>query len=462
MILDLYNVRMYEFVLFCITSPTYHLHITIACLDSAIFLLKWRKFMTFSELNLNPAILAALPSSIKTPTRIQNLAIPAALSQNDVLALAQTGSGKTLAFGLPLLQQIDAHSSQDADHSIHGLILVPTRELATQVSHSLQAIASALDIRITTLCGGISQEEQVKQLHQRPQLVVATPGRLLDLTQKGFVDLSTIKALVLDEADRLLDMGFWPDIQKILAQMPTERQSALFSATLPGRLDTLAMEVLNKPLRLEANAANSVVEEIEEQLYLVNKGSKAQALLTLIKQSSWSQVLVFISARDNADSLAKKLTKAGISVAALHGNKDQSVREQTLADFKSQKVQVLIATDLLARGIHVEALPVVINFDLPPSAPVYVHRVGRTARAGQSGLAISLVCHGESEALSAIRSLTKRSLPLRELSGFPVTDKPTAEDSNAGERKRAPRDKQANRRSAKKRSIKQFKSKPAN
>lgn len=448
---------MYGFVLFCTPREKRHLLIPIACLDSAHFPFEWHKSMTFSELALNPALIASLPSSITTPTRIQELAIAATLTKKDVLALAQTGSGKTLAFGLPLLQQLICHSKDESELGVKGLVIVPTRELAVQVSDSLQKSAQAVSVRLVTLCGGVPQEEQIAQMDRNPHLIIATPGRLLDLVKQKHVDLSSLTQLVLDEADRLLDMGFWPDIQTLLGLMPVSRQTSLFSATLPDNLRSLAMEILDEPLQLETHTANSVVEEINEQLYLVNKGSKTQALLSLIKQSAWKQVLVFIGARDNADNLTKKLAKAGISVAALHGNKDQAVREQTLDNFKSTKIQVLIATDVLARGIHVEALPVVINFDLPLSAPVYVHRVGRTARAGQSGLAISLVCHGESEALNAIRSLTKRELSLSELDGFPVTDKPTT--SNSGERKRAPRDKQANRRSAKKRSIKQFKSK---
>jgi superfamily II DNA/RNA helicase len=267
---------------------------------------------------------------------------------------------------------------------------------------------------------------------------------------------------VLDEADRLLEMGFWPDVQKLMAFMPKLKQSLLFSATLPEALDTLAGKLLvNQPLRVEAHRVNSVVGEIEERLYLVNKGSKAKALITLLKQYQWPQVLVFISARDDADAVAKRLAKAGMKAASLHGEKDQYVRSQTLADFKANRIEVLVATDLMARGIHVDALPVVINLDLPMSAPVYVHRIGRTARAGEKGLAISLVCHGEMASLTAIRALTARELPLALLADFPVTDKPSEKVSDGAtdgkvERKRPPRDKQANRRSINKHSAKAF------
>ncbi|MEE1953719.1 DEAD/DEAH box helicase [Aeromonas sp. 75A] len=405
--------------------------------------------MTFSELALHPDLLASLPVTLQTPTRIQQLAIPAALAGQDLLALAQTGSGKTLAFGLPLLQRLDPASSQ-----VQGLVLVPTRELAIQVSAALKEGAEALGLRIVTLCGGVAQERQQAELAQGPQLLVATPGRLRDLLTQQLLGLDGLQLLVLDEADRLLEMGFAPDIKALLGFIPADRQTLLFSATLPAELEALANGLLREPTRIEANPLNSVVNEIEERLYLVNKSSKVPALISLLKEQAWPQVLVFISARDDADGVARKLSKAGIAVAALHGEKEQAVREQALGDFKEGKIRVLVATDLMARGIHVEALPVVVNLDLPASAPIYVHRIGRTARAGRSGLAISLTCHGEADMLTAIRTLTGRELPVSELADFPVTDQPAS-----GEGKRPPRDKQANRRTQAKRSVKQFKGK---
>ncbi|MBM0418968.1 DEAD/DEAH box helicase [Aeromonas veronii] len=405
--------------------------------------------MTFSELALHPALLASLPATLQTPTRIQQLAIPAALAGQDLLALAQTGSGKTLAFGLPLLQRLDPASSQ-----VQGLVLVPTRELAIQVTAALKEGAEARGLRIVTLCGGVAQERQQAELALEPQLLVATPGRLRDLLTQQLLGLDGLQLLVLDEADRLLEMGFAPDIKALLGFIPADRQTLLFSATLPAELETLANGLLREPTRIEANPLNSVVNEIEERLYLVNKSSKVPALISLLKEQAWPQVLVFISVRDDADGVARKLAKAGIAVAALHGEKEQAVREQALGDFKEGKIRVLVATDLMARGIHVEALPVVINLDLPASAPVYVHRIGRTARAGREGLAISLVCHGESDMLQAIRTLIGRELPMGDLAGFPVTDQPAS-----GEGKRPPRDKQANRRTQAKRSVKQFKGK---
>ena len=430
--------------------------------------------LTFAELGLNSALLKALPASLKHPTKVQQLTIPAILAGRDLLALAQTGSGKTLAFGLPLLQQIllQQQTQLQSTKSVQppnalALVLVPTRELALQVTEALQTVASQLStsLNIQLLCGGVALEDQLAELAAKPQVLVATPGRLLDLCKQAHVSLDSIKHLVLDEADRLLEMGFWPDVQKLMAFMPKLKQILLFSATLPEALDTLAGKLLvNKPLRVEAHKVNSVAGEIEEQLYLVNKGSKAQALIALLKQYQWPQVLVFISARDDADAVAKRLAKAGMKVAALHGEKEQTVRSQTLADFKANRIQVLVATDLMARGIHVDALPVVINLDLPMSAPVYVHRIGRTARAGEKGLAISLVCHGEMATLTAIRSLTARELPLALLADFPVTDKPSEKiidgaTEGKAERKRPPRDKQANRRSINKHSAKEFKGK---
>ena len=405
--------------------------------------------MTFDELALDPALLPLLPAALEKPTPIQQLAIPAALSGRDLLALARTGSGKTLAFGLPLLQRLDAASDR-----VQGLVLGPTRELASQVSAALQEIADGLGVRLLTLCGGVAQEWQERELALGPQLLVATPGRLRDLLAQQTLGLGALRMLVLDEADRLLEMGFWPDIQWLMKAMPEARQQMLFSATLPVELESLASGLLQDPVRIEAELLNSLVNDIEERLYLVNRSSKVPALIALLEAGEWPQVLVFISARDDADGVAKKLARAGMTVAALHGNKDQATREQALADFKEGRVRVLVATDLMARGIHVEALPVVINLDLPEHAPVYVHRIGRTARAGQSGLAISLTCHGDGEALEGIRALTGRPLPLAALAGFPVTDKPAS-----GESKRAPRDKQANRRTQGKRSIKQFKGK---
>ncbi|EGR3402444.1 DEAD/DEAH box helicase [Vibrio parahaemolyticus] len=403
--------------------------------------------MPFSTLSLSSELIHALPKDFKKPTDIQALAIPELLAGQDLLALANTGSGKTLAYGLPLLEKLSVNPEQKA------LILVPTRELAMQVSEAINQVGQALDLNTVCLCGGVDKEQQQQALATNPHILVATTGRLVDLANNG-LDLSKVHYLVLDEADRLLDMGFWPDVQNIAMQTSNQRQTAMFSATFSDELKGKVKLLMQAPKQVAAHQENSTNQDIVETLYLVNKGSKTKALIELIQKNAWTQALVFIGAKENADGLAKKLNKAGISANALHGNKSQDEREEALAQFKSGQIQVLIATDLLARGIHIEQLPVVINFELPMHAETYVHRVGRTARAGEQGVAMSLVCHGEMDALNAIRHLTQRALPVQDLVGFPVTDKPST-----GESKRAPRDKKANRRTNAKKSIKQFQGK---
>ncbi|WP_412497408.1 DEAD/DEAH box helicase [Vibrio furnissii] len=403
--------------------------------------------MPFSTLSLSSELIHALPKDVKQPTDIQALAIPELLAGKDVLALANTGSGKTFAYALPLLDKLNANPQQKA------LILVPTRELAIQVSEAINQVGQALELNAVCLCGGVDKALQQQALATNPHIFVATTGRLVDLVNHG-LDLSHIHTLVLDEADRLLDMGFWPDVQNIAMQTANQRQTAMFSATFSEALKEKAKQLMHAPKQVAAHQENSTNQDIAETLFLVNKGSKTKALIELIQQNAWTRVLVFIGAKENADGLAKKLNKAGVSTTALHGNKSQDEREEALAQFKSGQVNVLIATDLLARGIHIEQLPVVINFELPMHAETYVHRVGRTARAGEQGVAMSLVCHGEMDALNAIRHLTQRALPVQDLAGFPVTDKPST-----GESKRAPRDKKANRRTNNKSSIKQFQGK---
>ncbi|EJC6857684.1 DEAD/DEAH box helicase [Vibrio parahaemolyticus] len=403
--------------------------------------------MPFSTLSLSSELIHALPKDFKKPTDIQALAIPELLAGQDLLALANTGSGKTLAYGLPLLEKLSVNPEQKA------LILVPTRELAMQVSEAINQVGQVLELNAVCLCGGVDKEQQQQALATNPHILVATTGRLVDLANNG-LDLSKVHYLVLDEADRLLDMGFWPDVQNIAMQTSNQRQTAMFSATFSEELKEKAKQLMHAPKQVAAHQENSTNQDIVETLYLVNKGSKTKALIELIQKNAWTQALVFIGAKENADGLAKKLNKAGISANALHGNKSQDEREEALAQFKSGQIQVLIATDLLARGIHIEQLPVVINFELPMHAETYVHRVGRTARAGEQGVAMSLVCHSEMDALNAIRHLTQRELPVQDLVGFPVTDKPST-----GESKRAPRDKKANRRTNAKKSIKQFQGK---
>ncbi|GAB2643420.1 DEAD/DEAH box helicase [Vibrio panuliri] len=405
--------------------------------------------MSFSTLGLHAEIIASLPDGINNPTDIQTQTISKLLARHDLLALANTGSGKTLAYGLPLIQ----HQLNASDESL-CLVLVPTRELANQVAATINEIASQLQLTTVCLTGGADKVEQLQALTANPHILVATTGRMLDLLADAAFDAKRIKQLVLDEADRLLDMGFWQDVQAIAGQISAKRQTAMFSATFSAELKQKAAQLMFQPLEVAVHQPNSTNQAITEMLYLVNKGSKTKALIHLLEHNQWRQAIVFIGAKENADNLSKKLSKAGVQTTCLHGNKTQPEREQALAEFKSGEARVLIATDLLARGIHIDELPVVINFELPTYAEVYVHRVGRTARAGKQGVAVSLVCHGETAALNAIRELTQRALPLIEMAEFPVTDTPSS-----GESKRAPRDKQANRRTNNKKSIKQFQSK---
>lgn len=405
--------------------------------------------MPFKDLDLSTELTEAITNKFKQPTKIQAQTVPIALANKDIVAIAQTGSGKTLAFGWALIEQLYQSSS-----ARQAVIIAPTRELATQIHQSIKGFSDIYGLSLSLLTGGVDKESQLLELSKHPQLIVATPGRLLDLLKGGFIQADHIQTVVLDEADRLLGMGFWPDIKSILSLLPTKRQTLMFSATLPDELGSQVSTLLTQPVVIETNSKNTVVEQIEERLYLVNKGSKVKALIHQLELNRWPQALVFISAKDNADALCKKLNKAGIVAAALHGNKQQVERTQTLADFQQNKVRVLVATDVLARGVHVDKLPVVINMELPSDPSIYVHRVGRTARAGEEGLAISLVCHGESDYLQAIRNLTQRTLSLKQLEGFPVTDQPST-----GQSKRPKRDKQANRRTSKKSSIKQFKTK---
>jgi ATP-dependent RNA helicase RhlE len=464
------------------------------------------KAVSFNELGLSKALVSVLPAKLCSATQVQLLAIPPALNGQDILALAQTGSGKTLAFGLVLLEKLVSQLKNKPYSGAEALVIVPTRELAQQVFSVLNDLANKLGIRCQLLCGGQDVEAQHLALDLQPQLIVATPGRLLAMAQgkslmldeslqrdkspqrddsrpqlnkrpqrsvkslqpiEERLKLTAVKYFVLDEADRLLEMGFWPDIQKIIAFTPNGCQRLFFSATLPASLGSMAKGMLNNPAQIKAHVPNSVVSDIEESAYLVNKGSKAQALIEILKQAfikqgpAAQQALVFINGKDDADSLTKKLNRAGLLTKALHGDKEQAIRDQTLSDFKDKKLQVIVATDLLARGIHLDALPLVVNFTLPDHAPTYVHRLGRTGRAGAKGAGISLVCHGETQSLTDIEAFIGRTLPLQALAGFPVTDVPRdnqALDSSDGKvkPKRPPRDKQANRRSLNKNSIKDF------
>ncbi|MGL5949370.1 MAG: DEAD/DEAH box helicase [Aeromonas sp.] len=418
--------------------------------------------MSFSSFTLAANLQAVIDPHF-LPTPIQAALIPAALAGHDVLALAPTGSGKTLAYALPLLQRLasvapttrtsasptSAAPSASLVPAPRGLVLVPTRELAMQVQETLLPLAAACDLCVQMLCGGIDVTAQIEALAAGADILVATPGRLQALLAAQQVELSQVQLLVIDEADRLLELGFWPTVSQLIQALPDARQSLLCSATLPAALEALAAQLLREPQRISVTP--SAVAPVLSTHYLVNKSRKVAALQALLAEQAWPQVLVFIRQREEADSVAKKLSKAGIRAAALHGDKEMAARSAVLAAFKAGELQVLVATDLLARGIHIEALPVVVNLDLPSNAAMYVHRVGRTARAGQGGQVVSLLSHADSEALAAIRALTGEAMPLAALAQFPLTD-----PLPSGSGKRAPRDKSANRRSAQKSSIKQF------
>jgi ATP-dependent RNA helicase RhlE len=348
--------------------------------------------MSFSSLGLSPVILHAVAErGYATPTPVQVAAIPAILGGADVLAAAQTGSGKTAAFALPLLQFLQHGAS--TPRKLRVLILVPTRELAQQTAASIRTLAQACPqaLKIAALFGGVSINPQMMDLRGGADLVVATPGRLLDLIEHNALKLSDVASLVLDEADRLLDMGFSDEISRILALLPARRQSLFFSATFPPAVHALAGRMLHQPVRIAVPALAQNQPDIEQRAIMVDAGRRTQLLRHLLKENQWGRVLVFVATKYSAEHIAEKLQRAGIKAAAFHGEFSQGARDEVLADFKASKLQVLVATDVAARGIDIAQLPVVLNYDLPRSAVDYTHRIGRTGRAGKSGIAISFV-----------------------------------------------------------------------
>jgi ATP-dependent RNA helicase RhlE len=376
--------------------------------------------MSFSKLGLSAEIVRAVTAKGYTePTPIQKQAIPVILSGRDLLAGAQTGTGKTAGFTLPILQRLSARSANGPSRSpVRTLILTPTRELAAQVEESVRDYGKFLNISSMTVFGGVNINPQIRRLKSRVDILVATPGRLLDHVQQRTVDLSHVEILVLDEADRMLDMGFIRDIKRILAILPRQRQNLLFSATFSDEIKDLASKLLNDPALVEVARRNTSAELIAQQIYRVSRTQKPLLLTHLIKEHNWYQVLVFTRTKHGADRLAKQLIGSGISSLAIHGNKSQSMRTKTLAKFKAGEVQVLVATDIAARGIDINDLPQVVNFDLPEVPEDYVHRIGRTGRAGSSGGALSLVSEDEVKLLRAIERLINRKLPFEVVPGF--------------------------------------------
>lgn len=375
----------------------------------------------FASLGLSePICRAAAERGYTTPTPIQTQAIPAVLSGVDLLAGAQTGTGKTAAFAMPILHQLAA-TSATAFHgpsSVRALILVPTRELAAQVEESVQLYGKNLSLRSLILIGGVKINPQMQKLRRSVDVLVATPGRLLDHIQQRSVDLSHVEILVLDEADRMLDMGFIRDIRRILAILPKKRQNLLFSATFSAEIRALADGLLNNPVSVEVASRNATADTVAQRFYAVDQERKRELLAHLIREDQWHQVLVFTRTKHGADRLAKQLSQEGMQAMAIHGNKSQGARTRALAEFKEGKVRVLVATDIAARGIDISELPHVVNFELPHVPEDYVHRIGRTGRAGNNGQAVSLVSVDERKQLADVEKLLKRSFAKEIVLGF--------------------------------------------
>ena len=375
--------------------------------------------MTFKELNLSAPLLRAVQEAgYETPSPIQAAAIPPVLSGRDLMGCAQTGTGKTAAFALPMLDRLTANPPRRKG-AIRALILTPTRELALQIGESFEAYGKYLRLRSTVIFGGVGQTPQVEALKKGVDILIACPGRLNDLIGQGFIDLSDLEIFVLDEADRMLDMGFVHDVKKVIAKLPKERQNLMFSATMPKEIEQLAAGILRKPAFVKVDPVSSTVDRIQQSLYHVEKGNKKFLLPWLIKNLNPPVVnaLVFSRTKHGADKIAKDLTKQGIPAAAIHGNKSQTARVAALEDFKAGKTKVLVATDIAARGIDISELSHVFNYDLPEVPETYVHRIGRTARAGADGTAVSFCAPEEQEYLAGIEKLNRRKIPV--VSGHP-------------------------------------------
>jgi ATP-dependent RNA helicase RhlE len=376
--------------------------------------------MSFSTLGLADVLLRAITEEgYTTPTPIQAQAIPVVLSGRDLLGAAQTGTGKTAAFTLPILQMLSAHAAATPGHRpVRALVLVPTRELAAQVGESVKTYGRHTALRSAMVFGGVNIKPQIDNLRRGVDILVATPGRLLDHMQQRTVNLSSLEILVLDEADRMLDMGFIHDIKRIIAAIPRQRQNLMFSATFSNDIRKLASGILRDPASVEVAARNAPIELVDQRVHLVDKSRKQPLLAHLITSGDWQQVLVFARTKHGSNRLAEQLTRDGINTAAIHGNKSQSARTRALADFKAGKVRVLVATDIAARGLDIDQLPHVVNFELPNVPEDYVHRIGRTGRAGATGEAISLVSHDERDSLRDIQRLIGRTLPATVIEGF--------------------------------------------
>ena len=385
--------------------------------------------MRFDELELIPPILKALKDKNYTePTSIQEKAIPIILERNDVLGCAQTGTGKTAAFAIPIIQLI--HRIEKNEHGkpkLRALIVTPTRELAIQIDDNIKAYSKYTVVKNTVIFGGVKQHKQVAALRNGVHILVATPGRLLDLIGQGYISLKTVKMFVLDEADRILDMGFINDIKKLLKLLPAKRQSLFFSATMPKNIVTLSQTILNNPEKIEVAPVSSTAETIQQSLYYTNRTDKKDLLLHILKDRDIEQVLLFSRTKRGADRITKNLKKKRISAAAIHGDKGQNQRQRALKDFKDGKIRVLVATDIAARGIDIDKLKYVINYDIPNLPETYVHRIGRSGRAGEEGNAISICEPEENIYVRDIERLIKQKITIIQDNPYPQTERAMTE-----------------------------------
>lgn len=364
--------------------------------------------MTFNELNISKPVTKALnEKNYTTPTPIQEQAIPVAISGRDLLGLAQTGTGKTAAFAIPIIEQLKNNvTPKEEKRPIRSLILTPTRELAIQIGEAFAAYSKYTSLRYTVIFGGVNQNPQVRALNRGTDILIATPGRLLDFINQKVVKLNDINIFVLDEADRMLDMGFIHDIRRLLPMLPKKKQTMLFSATMPKEIAAISKSLLDNPARVEVAPVSSVVDTIEQHMYFVEKPQKIELLINVLKEQKEEAVLIFSRTKHGADKLARTLNKKQIRCEAIHGNKSQNARQTALNNFKSGKTRIIVATDIAARGIDIKDLGVVINFDLPDVPETYVHRIGRTGRAGKSGIAFSFCSQDEHLMVKNIQKLT--------------------------------------------------------
>lgn len=395
--------------------------------------------MTFKELKISDLILKVLKEeNYNRPTPIQAKSIPLILKKEDVLGCAQTGTGKTAAFAIPIIQLMQEEKKEKGSRKkIQALILTPTRELAIQIEENCKKYGKYTDVENTVIFGGVKQESQVRVLKKGVDLLIATPGRLLDLINQGFISLSDIKYFVLDEADRMLDMGFIHDIKKVLKLLPKKRQSLFFSATLPKNIITLSQQILNNPKSVTVAPVSSTAETIQQYVYYTNKKEKIDLLQYILENKNINHALVFTRTKHGADNIVKKLTKKGIKCAAIHGNKSQNQRQKALSAFKENSLRLLIATDIAARGIDIDKLQYVFNYDIPNESETYVHRIGRCGRAGEKGVSISISETEENKYIKDIEKLTKKELEVVEEHPNPQTDKPlTAAQKTALEKEK--------------------------